>query len=127
MTQHSDLLYLTHIDEAAKGIEDTVIKQGRSSLNEALIRDATMYRLQTPTESSQRLSAAFREEHADIPWRQLAGFHNQLAHGYLDVDLDIVWSIIEYDLPELVESVRAALTLQKEQMVTEGDGPTLKR
>ncbi len=47
MTQHSDLLYLTYIDEAAKGIEDTVIKQGRSSLNDALIRDATMYRLQT--------------------------------------------------------------------------------
>ncbi|WP_298339358.1 HepT-like ribonuclease domain-containing protein [Ferrimicrobium sp.] len=82
MTQHSDLLYLTHIDEAAKGIEDTVIKQGRSSLNDALIRDATMYRLQTLTESSQRLSAAFREEHADIPWRQLAGFRNQLARGY---------------------------------------------
>lgn len=127
MTQHSDLLYLTYINEAAKGIEDTVIEQGRSSLNDALIRDATMYRLQTLTESSQRLSAAFREEHADSPWRQLAGFRNQLAHGYLDVDLDIVWSIIEHDLPVLVERVRTALALQREQMVTEGDGPTLKR
>lgn len=127
MTQHSDLLYLTYINEAAKGIEDTVIKQGRSSLNDALIRDATMYRLQTVAESSQRLSAAFREEHADIPWRQLAGFRNQLAHGYLDVDLDIVWSIIEHDLPVLVERVRTELTLQKEHTVTEGDGPTLKQ
>lgn len=115
MTRHSDLLYLTHIDEAAKGIEDTVIEQGRSSLNDALVRDATMYRLQTLSESSQRLSAAFKEEYADIPWRQLAGFRNQLAHGYLDVDLDIVWSIIEYDLPVIVERVRAALTLLKTQ------------
>ena len=123
VTNHRDQLYLTHIDEAAKNIEDAVGNQGRSALDDALVRDATMYRLQTLTESSQRLSEAFKDEHADIPWRQLAGFRNQLAHGYLEVDLDIVWSIIEHDLPLLVENVRTALALHDTQAVTEGPTP----
>lgn len=114
MTDHSDLLYLVHIDEAAKGIEDTVVVQGRSSLDDALVRDATIYRMQTLSESTQRLSPFFKSQHPDIPWRQLAGFRNQLAHGYLGVDLDIVWSIIERDLPLLAQCVRTELAVQLE-------------
>lgn len=109
MTDHDDLLYLTHIDLAGKGIEDTVAQQGRASLDDALIRDATMYRMQTLAESTQRLSPSLKDRRPDIPWRQLAGFRNNLAHGYLDVDLDIVWGIINYDLPQLLNYVRAEL------------------
>lgn len=112
MTDHGDLLYLAYIDEAAKGIEDTVVLHGRSSLEDALVRDATMYRMQTLAESPQRLSPGFKDQHPDIPWRQLVAFRNQLAHGYLGVDLDIVWGIIKHDLPLLAQCVRTELALR---------------
>jgi len=79
------------------------------------LRDATIYRLQTLAESAQRLSSAFKEQHAEIPWDRVAGFRNRMVHGYLDVDRDIVWAIIDHDLPELARCVRAELDLRRER------------
>ena len=82
-------------------------------------------RMQTLAESTQRLSLAFKSQHPDIPWRQLAGFRNQLAHGYLGVDLDIVFDIIQHDLPGLAQCVRTELAAQLQHR--EGKGFTFGR
>jgi uncharacterized protein with HEPN domain len=116
VTEHDDLLYLAHIDEAAARIERTAVSRGRAALDtDEDLRDATIYRLQTLAESTQRLSASFKEQHADIPWDRVAGFRNRMVHGYLDVDRDIVWGIIERDLPELARCVRVELEVRREQ------------
>ena len=36
-----------------------------------------------------------------VPWRDLAGFRNILVHGYLGIDLQAVWLVVEQDLPIL--------------------------
>ena len=38
----------------------------------------------------------------------MAGTRDRLIHGYFDVDLDIVWSIVTEDLPTLIEKLRTA-------------------
>ena len=82
MTEHDDLLYLAHMDEAAARIERTAVSRGRAALDtDEDLRDATIYRLQTLAESTQRLSASFEEQHADIPWDRVAGFRNRMVHG----------------------------------------------
>ena len=82
MNEHDDVLYLAHIDEAAANIERTALARGRAALNEDFeLRDATMYRLQTLAESTQRLSAVFKETHPEIPWDDIAGFRNRVVHG----------------------------------------------
>jgi uncharacterized protein with HEPN domain len=40
-----------------------------------------------------------------IPWRDIAGFRNVLVHGYLSLDIEIVWRIVEGDLPPLREAL----------------------
>lgn len=45
--------------------------------------------------------AAFAEAHRDIPWRNMRGMRNRIAHGYFDIDLDVVWDTIQTALPEL--------------------------
>ncbi len=92
MTEHDDLLYLAHIDEAARRIEHTVSVQGRAAL-----------------------SGDFKAAHAEIPWNRVGGFRNRVVHGYLDVNLDIVWAIVRHDLPQLVNCVRAELALRIER------------
>jgi uncharacterized protein with HEPN domain len=52
-------------------------------------------------ESTQRLSADLKAKHPAIPWKDIAGFRNVLAHDYLGVNLLRVWEIIENNLPAL--------------------------
>lgn len=115
MTEHDDLLYLAHIEEAATRIERTAALRGRRALdNDEDLRDATVYRLQTLAESTQRLSPDFKDGHPEIPWERIAGFRNRMVHGYLDVDRNVVWAIIERDLPALAQCVRAELGLRRD-------------
>lgn len=70
-----------------------------------MVQDAVVRNLQTLAESTQRLSDAMKESEKDFPWRSVAGFRNVLVHGYLGVDLDAIWSVVERDLPELSVAV----------------------
>ncbi len=46
--------------------------------------------------------AAFAERHPDVPWRNMKGMRNRIAHGYFDIDLNIVWETVQTALPELL-------------------------
>jgi len=122
VTEHDDILYLTHIDEASSLIEHTAASGTRENLEgDATLRDATIFRLQTMAESTQRLSDSFKQVHPDIPWERIAGFRNRLVHGYLDVNLDVVWGIVKHDMPNLASCVRAELSRRKIEERSEPD------
>jgi len=42
----------------------------------------------------------------DVEWQDIKDFRNLLSHEYFGVDLEIVWSIIEDDLPVLMDAVK---------------------
>jgi uncharacterized protein with HEPN domain len=44
----------------------------------------------------------FRKEHPETPWRNMTAMRNRIAHGYFELDLDIVWDTVLTALPELV-------------------------
>jgi uncharacterized protein with HEPN domain len=78
-----------------------------------LVQDAVLRNLHTLTESTQRLSEAFKAEHPEIDWRGMAGFRNVLVHDYLSVDVQRVWEVIERDLPALKTRIEALLRPSK--------------
>ncbi len=45
--------------------------------------------------------AALAEAHGDIPWRNMRGMRNRIAHGYFDIDLELVWDTVQTALPAL--------------------------
>jgi len=53
-------------------------------------------------EAAARVSETGREQHQCIPWYQIFGLRNRLAHGYDAIDLNILWDIIQADLPTLI-------------------------
>lgn len=113
MSEHDDALYLAHIDEAATKIKQSAARLGRERLRtDDDLRDATLYRLQTLAESTQRLSPGLKASYPTIPWDDITGFRNRIVHGYLGVNLDIVWDILERDLPELARMARHELALR---------------
>jgi uncharacterized protein with HEPN domain len=53
-------------------------------------------------EAARRVSEAFREKYPSVPWRDISDTRNRLIHGYDVVDLDVLWDVIQNDLPPLV-------------------------
>jgi uncharacterized protein with HEPN domain len=51
--------------------------------------------------------AGFAQTHAGIPWRNMRGMRNRIAHGYFDIDLDMVWNTVQKWLPELLRQLPA--------------------
>jgi uncharacterized protein with HEPN domain len=43
----------------------------------------------------------FAGAHTHIPWRNMRGMRNRIAHGYFDIDLDVVWDTVQTALPLL--------------------------
>jgi uncharacterized protein with HEPN domain len=44
----------------------------------------------------------FIQSHTEIPWRSMRGMRNRIAHGYFDINLDVVWDTVQTALPELL-------------------------
>ena len=60
-------------------------------------------------EAVRGLSAEFRREHDHVPWREIAGMRNILAHEYFEIDLAEVWAAVDKELPDLKASISAIL------------------
>lgn len=44
----------------------------------------------------------FVKKHLEVPWRNMAAMRNRIAHGYFELDLDIVWDTVLTAPPELI-------------------------
>jgi uncharacterized protein with HEPN domain len=67
--------------------------------------DATLRKLELIGEAATHIPETIREQSAGIPWRQVVATRNQLIHGYLGIDNDILWSIIQDDIPNLMKEL----------------------
>ena len=47
----------------------------------------------------------FADKNPGIPWRQMRGMRNRMAHGYFDINLEIVWTTVQTSLPELEQQL----------------------
>ncbi len=43
----------------------------------------------------------FAAANPDVPWKQMRGMRNRMAHGYFEINLDVVWDTVQQSLPEL--------------------------
>lgn len=44
-------------------------------------------------------------ERTEIPWTDVIGIRNHIAHGYFDIDGDIVFDVVKNDLESLLEAI----------------------
>jgi uncharacterized protein with HEPN domain len=71
-------------------------------IDSALNYDATLRNLELIGEAATRIPEQVRKEHAGVPWRMIIATRNRLIHGYLGIDNDTLWSIIQTDIPALI-------------------------
>ncbi len=88
--------------------------QGRPAFDQnELIRSWVIIHLKDIGEAARAISQDFKDHHPEIPWRQINGMRNILVHIYFGIDLDIVWQIVEDDLPILKTSIDAILNTEE--------------
>ena len=56
-------------------------------------------------EATKALSSATTDAIPEVPWRAIAGMRDRTIHRYPEVDLDVLWDTLEFDLPELADRI----------------------
>lgn len=103
-------LYLQHIVESYEYIKEYTASGKEAFLNSHLLQNATVKVLANITESTSHLSEETRLTYKDISWAMIKSFRNILVHDYLgDVDYEVVWNVIQTNLPDLVNVAKRIL------------------
>jgi uncharacterized protein with HEPN domain len=74
--------------------------------------DATVRNLELIGEAATNIPDEIRQKYPQISWRLVVATRNKLIHGYLGIDNDTLWSIIQTDVPALLaelQKMRSAL------------------
>ena len=70
-----------------------------------LLQDAVVRRLEIIGEASGRVTSATQKKHPNLPWQAMKGTRNRIIHEYDTIELDIIWDIVQQDLPLLVKEL----------------------
>ncbi len=78
-------------------------------LYEYKTQDAVIRNLEVIGEATKNLTDRFRNQHPDIPWKEMAGTRDRLMHHYFGINQEIVWQIIVQDLPKLKKQIELSI------------------
>ena len=78
-------------------------------LDDYAYQDSCMMQIVNIAERVKSLSSGFRDGHPEIPWGDISGMRNQLAHVYGNLDPEVAWETVEHDVPKLAVFCRNTL------------------
>ena len=103
--------YLQHIRQAAQEACEFAAGMTREGFEQdAKTQKAIEMNLVVIGEAASRVlehHADFAQRHPELPWRQMRGMRNRMAHGYFEIDLDVVWNTVQTALPALLTQLSA--------------------
>ena len=100
---------LRDVLEAIERIEKYAVRGRQALASEDLLQTWVVHHLMIIGEACRALSPDFRTNHPAEVWVLAAGLRNVIVHEYFGIDLEVVWNVIEHDLPGLKERVRGIL------------------
>jgi uncharacterized protein with HEPN domain len=101
-----DRLFLTHILEAVDAVTEFTAEGQDHFLADRRTQSAVIRQIEVIGEAVKRLSAELTASAPDVPWRLIAGTRDRLIHGYFQIDLLAVWTMVTDDLPPLRRRVQ---------------------
>ncbi len=73
----------------------------RSFVKDRKTVNAVIRSLEVMGEAAKRIPEEIRTNHPEIPWKRMAGMRDKLIHEYAGVDLEMVWDVVQEELPPL--------------------------
>lgn len=104
-----DRVYLLHIRDAIRQVVEYTAIRKEEFCADRKTQDAVVRNLEIIGEATKRLSASLKSAHPDVPWKPIAGMRDKLIHDYFGVNVELVWEVVERDLPSLYEKVNKLL------------------
>ena len=109
-SRSNDIVRVRHmLDFARKAVEFNKGKTRADLDSDEMLAMATIHLIELIGEASRTISEEVRSQYPEVTWESISGTRNRLAHGYIDVDLDIIWTIVARDLPPLIVQLRRIL------------------
>jgi uncharacterized protein with HEPN domain len=102
--------YLDHMRQAATDARSFVDGMSKEDfLADKRTQQAVIMSLIVIGEAAAKVMegyAEFADQHRQVPWRSMRGMRNRIAHGYFDINLDVVCDTVQSALPILLEQLR---------------------
>jgi uncharacterized protein with HEPN domain len=57
-------------------------------------------------EAAKMIPDEHRRSAPEVPWKQIAGTRDRLIHDYMGVDLFLVWNIVQYEIPRMIQHLQ---------------------
>jgi uncharacterized protein with HEPN domain len=110
MSRRDDTVPMRHMLDHAREAVAMVRGRPRRDLDADRILQLAITRvLEIIGEAANRVTKEGRAKYAEIPWHEVITTRNRIVHGYDTVDYDIVWKIINEELPVLIAALERAL------------------
>ena len=103
--------YIDHIQEAAADARSFVEGLNKDDfLADKRTQQAVIMNFIIIGEAATRVMdgyTQFTQAHPEVPWRSMRNMRNRMAHGYFDINLDVVWETVQEWLPALLKQLSA--------------------
>lgn len=77
-----------------------------------IIQSAVIYQVQIVGEAVYNISGDFKSRYGEIPWKDIEGIRHVLVHGYFEVDVNIIWDVVNKHLPILEKQIADILSCE---------------
>lgn len=102
MSDYRDENCLDHMIEACRKIR-RIVAVSRLDFDESEEKQLAIERLfEIVGEAASKISAGFKAEHPDVPWRHATAMRNFVIHDYAGISPDIMWDTAQQDIPQLL-------------------------
>ena len=103
-------IFLSHILESIGEIEKNIKNMSENKfLNSVITQDAVVRRLEIIGEAVKNLPASFKKRYPEIPWKKVSGTRDILIHEYFGVNVNLVWKIVNKNIPQLKKQISKLL------------------
>ena len=100
--------YLDDIHEAARKIERyTTEMTYEEFVDDERTVDAVLRNFEVIGEAAKNVPDDVRQEYPELPWTEMAGMRDKLIHGYASIELEIVWTTVQDEIPTLIPRIEA--------------------
>jgi uncharacterized protein with HEPN domain len=97
-----DRLYLHHMLERCHRITRFILPGKEAFMESEALQDAVIRNVEVIGEAAKRVSTDTRGSLAQLDWKAICGMRDVLIHDYIGVDLDEVWNVAAFRIPELL-------------------------
>lgn len=74
--------------------------------------DAVVRNLEVIGEAARYIPSEIESKHPEVPWAEMRGLRNVLAHEYFGVNTAILWHTVVQDLPPVIAMLQRILSVE---------------